>query len=506
MSVRIPISLLTPEIKLLINKECSLKEKVPKWQQQRFYKIPKEITFYEVIGAAEISIPMYVASQIFGQKMINSKRQLPKFTEFQMRVELYDYQKAVFSKAIEYYQEYGACFLNVFCSFGKTVVGAHASALFSKNYQMRTLVIFHRITIKRSWEGTFRNCTTANVYVVGETDGPILPTHNVILSMDERVQNIHPDILKTIGHTIIDEADCFCTQHRVSVLLATQPVFLTLLTATFSRPDTFERMLPMMCGPKRITRISTKPFFVLKVETDFQVEPREGKNGIIWDDLITKFDEIPERNNLIMQIVLDNLHRKIMIPFKHTEQCAKFHQWISYYINPHGLTCSLFYGNMETYDDANVLCTTVSKTGIGFDEKEACRNWQGRRFDFLLIPNSILSNEQLYGRGFRADLPVIIELHDQQKHVRSQFSRKKAWIQKRNGIILEIPKGERFCWENIKEKMITTYINKSEVIVGTEDGEDSESQIDSVSNFIPQNDEIGNSSDYLSSLLERTQK
>ncbi len=451
---------------------------------------------------------MYVASQIFGQDRINSRRSLPKFSEFNMRVELYDYQKAVWNTAIDHYNTYGGCFFNVFCAFGKTVVGAYASALFSKMYGLRTLAIFHRITIKRSWEGTFCNCTTANVYVVGETEGPILPTHNVILCMDERMNKIPQEILATVGHTIIDEADCFCTQHRVSVLLATQPIFITLLTATFKRPDTFERMLPMLCGPKRITKISKKPFFVMKVETDFDVEPRLSKRGeIVWDDLIDKFDEIPERNNLLLQIVLDNLHRKIMIPFKHRDQCVKFHQWINWYIQPHGLTCSLFYDKMETYDDANILCTTISKSGVGFDEKEACRNWGGRRFDFLLLPNSILSNEQVYGRGFRAELPVIVELLDRNRNVRNHFSKKKGWIQKRNGIILDIPKGERFCWEQIKEKMIETYISKDVISIGTEEGTGEETGSDLGQVQFEAEDEQGSSSvgqdeGYLNSLVE----
>ena len=94
----------------------------------------------------------------------------------------------------------------------------------------------------------------------------------------------------------------FCTSGHVDCLLSIEPMFVTLLTATYERDDGFHVMLDLIAGPERIIKISRKPFFVFQRTTEFTVEPKVGPRGIVFDDLVKLYDNIQERNSMILQI------------------------------------------------------------------------------------------------------------------------------------------------------------------------------------------------------------
>lgn len=466
MAFRIPLSLLTTEQKLRIKKELTVIKTVKPWIQKNTFKKPQEITFYQIVNETnEILLPLYTASQIFGQKFLNKRKTFRQIAPFYMKTELRDYQKAVMKTAFEHYNDTGSVFFNVFCAFGKTVVASYAASVFSQQFRLRTLVIYHLIFIEKSWIGTFANLTTAQVYVVGQTQGPTTDDHQVILSMEGRVHHIPPHILASIGHVVFDEAHTFCTDKKVPVLLCTEPLYVTMLTATKARDDGFDIMLDLLAGSKRITKISTKPFFVIKIPTSFEIEVKKTARGVDWSDLIDKFDSIPERNTLIFNIVMNNLHQKILIAFKHVDSAKRFHAWLSEVLPRYGCTCALLAGNAKSYEDANVIVATVAKCGIGFDERESATNFNGKRINMLILPNSILNNEQIYGRAGRADMSVIVEFADKNKNIKSHLNKKRKWTESRGGIILELKENEVFCWEQIKERMISTYVNRDKIVI-----------------------------------------
>lgn len=504
MAFRIPISLLTNDHKIKIKKELTLIETLKPWFNKNNFQKPTEINFYHIdTQRNEILLPMYKAGEIFGTKIINKRKIYKQVMPFTLKAELYDYQKKVVEKALEHYNDHGGAFFNVFCAFGKTVIAAHMSSLFSQTHGLRTLVIYHLIFIGKSWIGTFSNLTNANVYVVGETPGPIMDHHQVILSMEGRVLNIPKEVLATIGHFIIDEAHTACTKNKVEMLLSVEPLFITLLSATAERDDGYHRMLDMLVGPKKITKISNKPFFVFKIPTSYEVEPKTTKRGVDWNDLIDQFDELPDRNNLILQLVLNNLHQKILIAFKHVSSAQRFHSWLGSYLTQHGLKSSLLVGTTKSYEDANVIVASISKIGIGFDEREACSNWNGRRINMLILPNSILKNEQVYGRVMRSDLALVVEFYDKNRNIRNQFNKKKKWIESRNGKILELEENQIFCWEQIKNQVISTYINNTNIVVEDDDRTESDLMKESGESDINETNISCSSQDYLNSIATR---
>lgn len=468
MAFRIPYALLSDEHKVLIKKDLSLKEKSAgyspwkgnqKWSSQSvksidFYLIDQEHPTYPELGP-DLLIPLYYASTLFKTPIPNRRRTYPRVPPFQVKVQPRDYQVEVINISIRNFMERGTTFPNVFCSYGKTYVAAFFAAMFSQQYGLATLVTYPRRIIGNSWLGTFQEKTTAKIYVVGETQGPPDPDVQVFLCMDTRLKQLDREIRQKIGHFVLDEADCFCTVGHVEGLLSVEPMFMTALTATYERDDGFEKMLDLLVGPERIIRISKKPFFVFQIPTKFEVEPRVGPRGVIFGSIVEQLDANQERNAMIIQLVLDNLDQKILIVTKHVEHAKNLHQWLLYYLQGTGKTVSILVGNTKSYNDADVLITTFSKAGRGFDEESGCLNWGGRRIGMGILAASTKKIEQPAGRFLRAEIPVIFDIVDNQKNLKDHWRIRKNWYESRNGQIFTID--GRFVWSQHRDRMIADY-------------------------------------------------
>lgn len=460
MAFRIPHKLLTEAHKSQIAKDLCLKEKTDKqyWNKNNNFSNTKgkEIIFYSVDKSTnDILLPMYYASSLFNKPLINQRRCFHKVKPFPLKTTLYDFQDEVVNISIKNFMQRGSTFLNVFCSFGKTVVAAYFSTMFAQQHGLVTLVVYPLTMIESSWIGTFRDLTGAKIYIVGETSGPPEDDVQVFLCMDTRLPELDPAIRARVGHFVIDEADSFCTAGRVDCLLSVEPLFITLLTATYERDDGFHIMLDHLAGPEKITRISKKPFFVFQRPTTFQVDPKVGPRGIIYDDLIKQYDDIVERNSMIIETVLDNLSEKILILTKHVDHAEKLHAWITHYLQPLGKTAALVAGNIRKYDDASVIVGTVAKVGRGFDEKKGCHDWRGERINMLILATSTKKIEQIAGRIFRSEIPVIIDIVDNHKNLKAHWRIRKNWYESRNGIIYSV--NGRFNWAQIKPTLMVQY-------------------------------------------------
>lgn len=467
MAFKIPMKYLSDDHKKCILKDCTLIEKIQR--KGNYYFKPKQIEFFDISmgqqGEQEISLPMYYASELFNCNQINRTRKFLQIEPFTMTpgFELRDYQKISLELALNNYSKYSTCFFNVYCSYGKTTVAAFSAAGFSQQYKLRTLVTFHRILIGNSWLGTFKDNTTAKIYVVGVTKGPITDDVQVILCMDTRIGNIPIDVLSSIGHLVVDEADCFCTELKGKALLNIQPLFITLLTATYEKNNGFHTMLDLMAGPIRITRTAPKQFFVIHIPTPFKADPSKGAYGINYNELVEELDDNEWRNSFLLQTIMDNINEKIMIIFIHVPSAVRFYFWCLEYFEQMGKQIRLLAGDIPTYEDGDIIIATKSKVGIGFDEKHSCKNWNGRRINMLILANSMRTIEQTAGRAFRADVPVIVMFGDDNNNVKSQWNSNKTLFRSQNGVVLEFDILQRFCWDDIRDDILLKYKEEGEL-------------------------------------------
>lgn len=449
MAVRVPISLLSPEGKKKIVRDLHFVEK-PRWGTES-----KKIRFY-LVDPENISLPLNYASQFFKRPHLNRRRkyfQVPSW-QFKDEFQLRDYQREVIEIANRHYEEKGSVFINVFCSFGKTCVAGHFCSKFSQTNGLLSLILYPGTVLEDSWAGTFREHTLAKIYVVElDSENEDIPVDvQVIICSDSRLKKIPKHILQRVGHLVIDEADRFCTEGHLGIL-EIEPLLLTLLTATYERDDGMEVMLDRLSGEERIIRISKKPFYVFQFLTGFVPQDvKDGTRGIQYDSLVTSLDLIEARNLLLFNIVLLNLEQKILLLTTHVKHAKYLASCLKILLYPYGKTVALLAGETKRdrgtrklYRDSDVLVGTRSKIGIGFDEKEVADGWHRpieeggqRRFNFLILASIGMKIEQIAGRVFRAETPIIVDLVDDYRNTKNHFAIRKKWYESRNGTVIPV--------------------------------------------------------------------
>lgn len=483
MAARIPIKFLTNELKSCITKDLHLVETEKGFfsKQNKYQKEEKSIDFFITDKISnDILLPYYYACQLLKVPHINRRKVFPKVPPwtFNPGFSLRDYQIEVLNLTKGMYQTNGAAFFNVFCSFGKTVVTTYKAYEFVQSHGLLTLVTHPGTVLKKSWAGTFSNLTTARIHIVDLGAGyeEISDEVQVIICADSRLHRIHPNILAKVGHFVIDEADRFCTQGHVNGLLSIEPLVITLLTATYERDDGMEKMLDLIAGPDRITRISTKPFYVLHCPTPFcPEEVKVTSRGIQYDSLVAELDKIDARNLFICNLVIMNIKEKILILTYHVEHAVYLYLCLKEMITPYGRTIAIFADKLKEYVDSDILIGTRSKIGIGFDEKDVAIGWyrpieQGgqRRFNYLILASIGKKIEQIAGRVFRADVPVIVDIVDSHENTRKHYAKRKPWYESRNGIIKTASTLEDCVWDNIKDNFtaspnVSTSVGQSHI-------------------------------------------
>lgn len=81
-----------------------------------------------------------------------------------------------------------------------------------------------------------------------------------------------------------------------------------------------------------------------------------------------------------------------------------------------GISCSTYYRDMSTYENAQVVISTIAKGGRGFDESTTCHNYQGVPFSLLTLWSATREwrnlLDQLIGR-LRITYRVVLDLVDE---------------------------------------------------------------------------------------------
>lgn len=448
MSVPIQKSLLSRDLQIKISKDLHIKEK-------SLYSYgggaKKEIKMF-VTDKGTVYLPYRYASDLFDLSHPNIKRPFNEVGSYIVKYPLRDYQEEIVEMSMKGFASGGTTVLNLFCSFGKTRMGVYFSALFSQESGFSTLVVVPpNEKVCEGWENTFRRHTTvSSIFVVGRSDGEILPTTQVIISMKNNLHRIPDEIMGGVGHLILDEADRLVSQKSFDQLLRTHPMYITCCTATYERSDGLHRAMDLIVGNDKIKKISSKPFYVVKISTPFVPENyKTTSRGIQWDSVQEEYDNMDERNLLILSLIMNNPKEKILVLTLHTKHARNLHSWLHEYGEKAALMCDSIKG----YKDSRVLIGTFAKMGRGFDEETACQDWNGIRLRLLILAASTKQIEQFAGRVFRAESPVVFHLVDNFKNNKNHYSECARWYRERGGIIIERPYNELIVWENIEKEI-----------------------------------------------------
>jgi len=345
---------------------------------------------------------------------------------------LFNHQIDVITEGITFIRNEGGVIYALRTGFGKTVVSAYTSCLLGG----MVMVLCESTIVLDQWKNTYKQFTDAKVWVVGEDPPPVA---HVVICMTTRIDKLPIDYRKVFNTVIVDEAHCFGTQPRINCLLQFEPKYVILATATPKRDDGLFAAVSTFSGDNKVIRIWEDDFKVIKYNTGIQVPIEINKNGKPdWSKLTRKLCEEPDRNDLILQIVRDNVAKgfKVLILTWLSDHVKFLHQQISL----EGISCEFLTGSKTKYIDSRVLVGTIAKIGKAFDEKMACTTEVKGRLDLLLLVGSIKSRnalEQGVGRVFRAASPNVIHFVDDNKISKRHWTSPRPWYKSRKGEITE---------------------------------------------------------------------
>tara|TARA_R110001632_G_scaffold50169_7_gene125312 strand:- start:1670 stop:3040 length:1371 start_codon:yes stop_codon:yes gene_type:complete len=387
----------------------------------------------ETDGKTRYSIPLVYAKGIINMKgMKEPKKVKYDILPSKFRNDKFCQQEPVFKEAMQLLKEEQSVFLQLHCGWGKTWMAITIAA----NMGLKTLILVHRTFLAEQF------LTESNVIIPGQMvflkDNEThldYPNINMFVCTDGRAQKLSPSFCKSVDFIIIDEAKYWCTPTRVKSMLCFNPTHTMGLCAERKRKDGYGSILNLFFG-KIIFRKSAKPFQVWKYFTSFtpKIEKASyGRGKINWDVAMKSIAFNKKRNIMIRDICRLRQGSKIMILMTYKEHINE----IKRLLEACGESVGTFYGSQKNYKECRILLATYSKAEMGFDDKNLCENFGGKRLDLLILGSFYKEEiEQSAGRVQRTDAPEIIDIVDNHSTLRKHSATRDKWYKSRCGQVM----------------------------------------------------------------------
>lgn len=447
MSVCIPKSEMTQEMRSMIQSMLFLQpEEQPQYNKmtKRFgpaVSTKEPIQFYK-FDQDYFYIPFKFASALL-KKVVNKDLSHPILADMTFTGSLREHQVEPYKEAQEQLKKEQTTTLNLYTSFGKTVIGVSLAC----ELKLHILVLLPRTILIKVWREAFSQHSNATVYAIGEEkESPESflaqnkPQPSVLICYEERYSKIPKEWLQNIGTLIIDEAHLIWTQSRVAPLLCTQPKYIIAETATLERTDKMEQMMIALLGVHNVCRTkSDKKYTVYKVMTGFKPNVQKTDRGTDYNHLLEQITSNEARNRYIVrEIVKKHPGKKILILTVRRGHVDALYKMCK----EEGISSLDFiYGGKKTYQNCDVLIgSTVVNTG--FDEKDTAIGFDGRRIEILVLTTSIKNEttlNQAVGRSKRGEKPIVYHLIDENPTIKRHWTSNNKWYES-DGATVEVLK------------------------------------------------------------------
>jgi len=340
-------------------------------------------------------------------------------------------QEDVVINSIDFLSMYGTCIINVDPSYGKTRIGTAIAS----HFKVKTLIVVAIKPLLDNWKDSFQEFTNAKYYVVPDkkVDYNSLKSADVIVCTDRKAMKLSEDIKDDIGMIIIDEAHMFCSPSRITTLLSFSPVYIIALSATIDKRHVF---LDHLCNNDTIiNKVIIRNYIINKVETGFYgiEEYTSYPDKVLkWDVCISSLFNNDKRNDMICKIAkkeLDN-GRTILILTKTKDHVDLLYDKMKGYTD----SVEWMYENKNKYNVSNILIGTISKIGTGMDQVNTCIDFDGKRFDCIIICSTLKKQTifgQSIGRGFRDENTIFYYLVDSNSIFNTHWKENTKWLKLR---------------------------------------------------------------------------
>lgn len=381
--------------------------------------------------------------------------------KWEFKGELYPQQKELFDEMFPVFKTKGSVLIGAYTSWGKTIQSVHLASSVIAGRKGKVLIVFSIRVLIDSWVETFKEFTNASVIQVekeGDEDKA-----DILICMTGALKYI----TKKVDVVILDEAHTLCTQIILDKLLLIKTSFVIALTATPDRDDKMDAIIVAMVGGDKHQFILKykKPFQIFKLNTGFSkinckevaevIKTRKDYKDGVEDTrgfLETCLSLHPERNEkisiLLCRLALET-DFKIAVMANRSEQIDILYQELL----DSGVSVSRLRGNDKNPENSKVLIGDIKKMGIGFDDKMAVRNWDGKRINLVVYLLSTYKLEQSIGRS-RAPRPYAIHLVDNHKWFHNSYKDNHIWYEEHlegDGAFRDV---EGDPWNSIVETLI----------------------------------------------------
>lgn len=331
-------------------------------------------------------------------------------TAIQKTGELRENQKDIARQVVQKLKTKRRCLLVLRPGGGKTVI----SCIVSTCIKLLTVVLVQNKVLLEQWQAEYEKFTDAKTWTVSK--GNVIPEDtDVIICYIGRVRHIPKEIRERVGMMIVDEAPLLCNQMGVNAMLSFQPRHLLFCSATPSRSrDGMYRIMDEIHGEEIVTSKEKITYSVVRLKTQFEPIKTNSKSGRLnWPVYIQSLLYNEERNRMIVDGIAEyeSLGVKQMVVTSETAHVHILHKMIE----EMNIDTDWFCGTKKECRNCSVLVGNVQKCGVGFDEANFCKGYDGKRISVIWVVTEIANEElieQVAGRGFRAEDPIIIHLMD----------------------------------------------------------------------------------------------
>lgn len=414
-------------------------ENAKKWGKKVSISQKSAIQMYSIENKTDIKIPFTYANKLF--KKIHNQKEFTKVINNnipEFKLELKEYQIEPALELLKILKTNNSVIIGLPPGFGKTILGIWLWYITG----IPLCIFTHRETIGRQWIKTIEMCVpdlVDKIWFVGDRELLENEYPPIIICMNTRHSKIPQYLISYIGTMIVDECHLFCSPSNKECLLSVQPKYIIMETATLERDDKLEKIVYSVAGTEGVYRTLRTKYDIYKINTGIKEEESFTSRGVNAGALYKSLSENEFRNNIILNIIKNNPHRKYMVLSKlatHVDTLKKL-------FIENGLECDTLFRSKNKYSDSNILLGTLSKISTGFDETTNCSDFKGIKSNVLILTHTIKKWQlftQIRGR-MRFDenglIPIFIWLSDKNNMCKKHFKDLKECMTDTNGDITE---------------------------------------------------------------------
>lgn len=266
----------------------------------------------------------------------------------------------------------GSGILSLPTGYGKTTVALYLLSVI----QQKTLIVVHKEFLMTQWAERIQQFLP-NARV-GKIQANVVDTEDkdIVLGMLQSLskKQYEGSVFDGFGLTIIDETHHVCTRSFSKLFTQINTKYLLGLSATLERKDGLTHVLHWFLGPVlfQVERKQQRQVHVRKIvyKCDYFNAPfpvnRLRKPNL--PEAITKITEIPERNQLIRNIVVEcaSQHRKMLVLTDRRQHCMDLLELLQDF-NPGLYIGGMKPNELKASEECDVILATYSLAHEGLD-------------------------------------------------------------------------------------------------------------------------------------------